>query len=148
MSRMNANPNPRIAASALSALAAAIGTVLIAAAPAHADHFEHAFQHHFERVAISHLALAGELFFGPPVPIRVHVAPVPVYVEHPIVYERPYYVEYRSHRHGHGCRHGDGGHGRQHGWRHDRDDDWQRGGYHGERPRHGQREVMNRGGRY
>jgi hypothetical protein len=139
MSRMNANPNPRIAASALSAIAAAIGTVLITAAPAQADHFEHAFRHHVERVAVSHLALAGELFFGPPVPI-------PVYVRHEVGYRQPYYVEHRAHRHGPGCRHGHGWHRRGHGrgdW-----DDGRRGGHHDRRGRHERWEVMNRGGRY
>ena len=147
MSRMNSNSNPRIAAGASSALAAVVATMLIAAAPAQADHFEHAFGHHVGRIAASHLLLAGELFFGPPVP-------VPVYVQHEVVYQEPYYepyyVEYRAHRHGHGCGHG--WQGRGHGRRHDRhdyddDDDWQRGGYHRGRgvPR---REVMHRGDRY
>ena len=84
MIRLNPIPNARIHASALSALAAAVGLMLISAAPARADHVEHAFAHHLGRVAASHFLLAGELFFGPPVPV-----PVPVVVHREVVYEQP-----------------------------------------------------------
>jgi hypothetical protein len=117
MIRSNPIPNARIQASALSALAAAVGLMLLSAAPARADHVEQAFAHHVGRVAASHFLLAGELFFGPPVPI-----PVPVVVhrevvyEHPVVYEQPYYthVVRHVHRHYDGCGHG---HGKHHGHR-------------------------------
>jgi hypothetical protein len=131
MIRLNPIPNARIHASALSALAAAVGLMLISAAPARADHVEHAFAHHFGRVAASHFLLAGELFFGPPVPVPV---PVPVVVhrevvyEHPVVYQQPYYthVVRHVHRHYDGCGHG---HGKHHGRGHRK----HRGGHDGHR---------------
>ena len=140
MIRLNPIPNTRCNASALSALA--VGLMLIAAAPARADHVEAAFAHHFERVAASHFLLAGELFFGPPVPVVVPVpvpAPVVVYREvvyeapvvYPVVYERPYYAPVQ-HVHYAGCGHGgwgQPGRGHGHGKRgHDRWDD-----HHGHR---------------
>ena len=125
MIRLNPIPNARIHASALSALAAAVGVMLIAAAPARADHVEHAFAHHLGRVAASHFLLAGELLFGPPVPVPapVIVYPQPVVYEpppvvvypRPVVYQQPYYSHAVRHVHYDGCGHGGWGHGRGHG---------------------------------
>jgi hypothetical protein len=93
MYRPNATPNKRTVAGALSALAVAIGAIVFTATPAKADHLEFGF------------------FFAPPVPF-----PVPVVVQHEVVYdqprvvyERPYYQpSYYAHPHRKHCRHGDG----------------------------------------
>ena len=133
MIRVNPIPNARFNASALSALAATIGLMLISA-PARADHVESAFAHHMGRVAASHFLLAGELFFGAPVPVVVPVpvpAPVVVHrevvyrapVAYPVVYEQPYYPVVR-HVHYDGCGHGGWGHGRGHGKHHRGHDRW------------------------
>ena len=120
MIRWNPIPNARINASALSALAAAVGLMLISAAPARAEHVERAVAHHIGRVAASHFLLAGELFFGPPVPVpvvvhREVVYEAPVVYHTPVVYERPYYTHV-VHRHHDGCGHGGWAHhGRGHG---------------------------------
>jgi hypothetical protein len=128
MIRLNPISNARVRASALPALAAAIGLMLIPAAPARADHVEHAFAHHLGRVAASHFLLAGELLFGPPVPV-----PVPVVVhrevvyEAPVVYERPHYRHVVRHAHYRGCGHGGWGHGKhgRHHKHHRGEDRWE-----------------------
>ena len=109
MYRPNATPNSRTLAGALSALAVAIGAILLTAAPAKADHFEFGF------------------FFAPPVPIPI---PLPVFVQHEVVYEqprvvyeRPYYQPSyygRPHRHKN-CHHGNHARG---GWGYSGRGDW------------------------
>src|SRR5262245_26485390 len=105
MYRRNATSNSRIMVGAVSALAVAIGTLLIGAAPAKADP-------------------SFGFFFSAPFPFPP--IPVPVVVEHDayygppaVVYERPYYErsyypqEYRHHHNRH-CHHGNhGGYGWQ-----------------------------------
>lgn len=111
MSRLSAKPMLRMAASA-TALAAVVGITLIASSPAKADHeFSDG-----PRVAFSGGLFFGLPFFAPPLP-----APVPVYVQHQVVYPRPHYY---------GHRHWRGHHYRGHGHRH-HDRDWDRGGHGG-----------------
>jgi hypothetical protein len=125
MEMMRTKPNRRLrmARSALIALGLVIGITTMAAGPAKADHVRHAFRHHVERVAASHFALAGELFFGPPIPVPV---PVPVHVYHEVVYPPPPPVFFVDHgHHGH--------HPPRWGHHHDRG----HRGHHGHHGRHG-----------
>src|SRR5437879_2187214 len=96
MYRPNATPNSRTMAGALSALAVAIGAILFTAAPAKADHLEFGF------------------FFPVPFPLPVVVQHDVVYEEPPVVYQRPVvyerycqptYYGYPQRKH---CHHGDG----------------------------------------
>jgi hypothetical protein len=110
MYRRNATSNSRIMVGAVSALAVAIGTLLIGAAPAKADP-------------------SFGFYFSAPLPFPP--IPVPVVVEHDayygppaVVYERPYYERsyYAEPRHHHNrhCHHGyHGGWDGRSGWDHD-----------------------------
>jgi len=108
MYRRNATSNSRTKVGALSALAVAIGTLMITTTPAKADpHF-------------------GFFFSAPfPFPVPVVVQHEVVYDEPHVVYERPYYQTYypapiyygRPHWRHAGCHH-DGGYG----WGHRRAD--------------------------
>jgi hypothetical protein len=115
MYRLIATSNSRTKAGALSALAAAIGTMMFTAAPAKADHLQ--------------------LFFAPPFPL-----PIPVVVHHEVVYEQPRVVYerprviyerpvYYGHEHRRGCRHRDADWGYRGRGDWDHDDD--QGGYRG-----------------
>jgi hypothetical protein len=102
--------NSRSKAGALSVLAVAIGTLLITAAPAKADHFGIIFAPPFP-LPFPAVVVEHEVNYGPP-----HV-----------VYERPYrvyqsypaYYGHRPHQHSRDCEH------RGHA-------DWDRGGWHGD----------------
>jgi len=108
MYRRIATPNSRTFAGALSALAVAIGTLLITTAPAKADpHFGFFFSAPFP--------------FPVPVVVQhevVYEEPAPVYYQRPVYYERPVYYQpdyeraYYGHRHHRGCHHG-GDYGRR-----------------------------------
>jgi len=74
MSRIPAHHNVRIAATALAALGTLFAATSIAA-PARADHVEGAVARHVQRVAASHLALAGELVLGPASVVTVFAPP-------------------------------------------------------------------------
>ena len=100
-------------ASALSALAAAVGPILISAAPARADHFGIIFAPHgarfpFAAVIVEHRSLWAAAARG------VHRERLyPVYYPYPVDYERPHYSRDVV-RHGYSNRgpatwHGDGG---------------------------------------
>ena len=118
MYRRNATSNARTKLGALSALAVAIGTLLITTAPAKADpHFG--------------------FFFSAPIPFPVPVVvqhevvyeePRPVYYERPVYYQ-PYYAEHAYYGHSHrGCHHrGDYGWQGRTGW------DGDQGGYYDQR---------------
>jgi hypothetical protein len=104
MYRRNATSNSRTMVGAVSALAVAIGTLLIGAAPAKADP-------------------SFGFYFSAPFPFPP--IPVPVVVEHEhygppaVVYERPYYQESyypRYHHHDRHCHHGGYGWQGRSGW--------------------------------